>query len=245
MDTKSLKNAFLDALFPVFCLSCRKEGEWLCENCLAQTEIPDFQVCPACEKQITDKGFLCRTCRNVKNSALDGLIVSVSYENPAVKKLIHTFKYRFVPDIAGPLSNLVVKVLIRNDSLLPDLVVPVPLHVKRLRWRGFNQSRLLAEQMSLKLAPPMKLEVSDLLERQRHSRPQMEIKNHQERLQNVRDIFFLARDADCEKIRDKKILLVDDICTTGATLRECAKVLKSAGAKKVFAAVVARQTLKK
>lgn len=91
----------------------------------------------------------------------------------------------------------------------------------------------------------MEIEILDILERRRNNRPQMSIKNRKDRLQNVRDIFAFGPGADTAKIKSKTVLLVDDIATTGATLEECAKVLKSAGARKVFAAVVARQSLKK
>lgn len=242
---KSAKIALLDALFPIFCLSCQKEGEWLCANCLAEMKILDFQVCPACEKNITDKGFLCPVCREARKSRLDGLIAAVSYEDPALKKLVHNFKYRFVSDISRLLGKLILKALVRNDFPLPDLILPVPLHPRRLRWRGFNQSLLIARYISGELAPLMAIEIPDILERQKYNQPQMNVKNYKERLKNVKNIFALKRDANPDLIKNKNILLIDDIATTGATLEECAKVLKSAGAKKVFAAVAARQSVKK
>ena len=241
---RSLKNVALDSLFPIFCLSCRKEGFWLCENCLAEMKILDFQVCPACEDSITDKGFLCFACRETRKLHLDGLIAAVSYENPAARKMVHNFKYRFVSDISEPLAKLICRALIRNDAALPDFIIPVPLHPKRLRWRGFNQSLLLAKHISDKLAPLMEIEILDILQRKKFNRPQMQIKNYQERLKNMQNIFALLPDTNLDLIKNKNILLIDDIATTGATLEECAKVLKSAGAKKVFAAVVARQSLK-
>ncbi len=242
---RRLKRAILDALFPIFCAACREEGAWMCKRCLNEMKIADFQVCPVCEDAATDKGYLCRTCRNGRKSSLDGLIAAVSYKNPAIRKLVHNFKYCFVADISEPLAALISRVLIRNDFSLPDALIPVPLHAKRLRWRGFNQSLLLAEQISGEIAPLMKIEVLDWLERKKYNRPQMKIKNYRERLRNVKDIFVLKPDADPAGVRNKTVLLVDDIATTGATLEQCAKVLKSAGARKVFAAVVARQSLKK
>jgi len=242
---KPLKKAILDALFPIFCLSCGKEGFWFCDSCAAQTKILDFQVCPACENFITDKGFLCSACREAQKSSLDSLITAVSYEDLPPKKLVHNFKYRFVGDISLILAKFICQALIRNDFPLPDFLVPVPLHPKRLRWRGFNQSFLLASRISEELAPLTGVEILDILERKKFNRPQMQIQSYQERLQNMHNIFGLKTDTSSDLIKNKKILLIDDIATTGATLEECAKVLKIAGAKKVFAAVVARQTLKK
>ena len=245
VGVKLLKKAILDSLFPLFCLKCREEGSWLCEICLGETKILDFQVCPACEKNITDKGLLCFSCRDSGKSRLDGLIAAVSYEDPVLKKLVHNFKYRFIGDISLPLAKLVAKALVRNDFPLPNLIVPVPLHPKRLRWRGFNQSLLLAAHISEEIAPLLKMEVSDILERKKYNQPQMNVKNYQQRLRNVQNIFGLKSDIHLDVIKNKHILLIDDIATTGATLEQCAKVLKSAGAKKVSAAVVARQSVQK
>lgn len=194
---------------------------------------------------MTDKGFLCPSCREAKKLHLDSLIAAASYEDPVIKKLVHNFKYRFVRDISPLLAKLICKAFIRNDIALPDFLVPVPLHPKRLRWRGFNQSFLLAAHISEELAPLMEMEILNILERKKYNRPQAEIKNRQERLRNVRNIFAVGSGANPYAIKGKTILLIDDIATTGATLEECAKVLKLFGAKKVFAAVVARQTMKK
>lgn len=240
-----MKRAVLDSLFPVFCFSCGKEGAWLCESCLAEIKILDFQVCPACEKNITDKGFLCFSCRDARKSNLDALISAVSYEDPTLKKLVHNFKYRFIGDISLPLAKLVAIALVRNDFPLPDIIVPVPLHPRRLRWRGFNQSLLLAERIAEEIAPLLNIEVLDILERKRYSRPQMSLKDYQERLRNVQNTFEPKPDIHPDTIKNKNILLIDDVATTGATLEQCAKVLKSAGARKVSAAVVARQTIRK
>jgi len=241
---RKVKNTFLDALFPIFCLSCKKESFWLCEECLNQTKLLDFQICPACEDILTEKGSLCRACSTCRKSNIASLVAAVSYEDPNIKKLVHNFKYRFVSDISKPLAKLISKALVQNDIALPDLLVPVPLHPKRLRWRGFNQSFLLASCISEEIAPLTGIKILDILERKRFNRPQMQIKDYQERLQNMQNIFALNKNIDKNIIKDKRLMLIDDIATTGATLEECAKVLKQFGAKKVFAAVVARQSFR-
>jgi ComF family protein len=240
-----LKNTVLDALFPIFCLSCGKEGFWLCKECLNRTKLLDFQVCPVCEDTVTEKGGLCHTCHASRKSNLDSLVSAVSYEDLSLKKLVHNLKYRFAGDISQPLAKLISRALIQNDIALPDFLVPVPLHPRRLRWRGFNQSFLLASGISEELAPLTGIEILDILERKKFNRPQMQIKNYQERLQNIHDIFALNKNIDENIIKNKRLMLVDDIATTGATLEECAKILKQFGAKKVFSAVVARQSFKK
>jgi ComF family protein len=238
----SVKKFILDALFPVSCLGCQKEGFWLCPACFAQIKILDFQLCPVCEKNITENGSLCPNCRTSRKSFLDSIVVAVSYENPVIKKLVYNLKYRFIARSADPLSELMAKVLLRNDLPIPDLIVPVPLHPRRLRWRGFNQSRLLAENISKNLAPLLKIEVEDILRRNRNNKAQMKIKSYQQRLQNIQNIFSFDAQFSKDILKNKEVLLVDDVATTGATLEECAKVLKKNGAKKVYGAVIARQT---
>lgn len=240
---KKCKIFFLNTLFPINCLSCEKENFWLCQRCAERIKLREFQVCPLCECQITPAGILCPLCRSKKESFLDSLIAATSYEIPAVKQLIHIFKYRFVADASKYLALLMQKAAIRNDLLLPDTIAPIPLHPRRHRWRGYNQSELLAQELAENLAIPLKIPVLDILERKKFNLPQMEIKNYRARLENVRNIFTLKNES-AAKIKNKKVLLVDDIATTGATLQECAKVLKAHGAKKVMAIVVARQTIK-
>jgi ComF family protein len=116
-----------------------------------------------------------------------------------------------------------------------DVAIPVPLHKKRLRQRGFNQSLLLAHGVSERFMIPLNY---DNLIRSRYTRPQVELSGI-ERAENVRGAFNLLRPAE---ICEKKILLIDDVFTTGATMNECAKVLKDAGASTVTVLTLARTT---
>lgn len=236
------KKIALDVLFPVSCFSCGAPDQWLCRECNSRIPIFEDQVCPVCEQVWIPSGNLCFHCKKQRKPRLDSLIVAVSYKNPLVRLLISVFKYRFIADLAGPLGNLITKSAMQNDLPVPDFVVPVPLHPRRLRWRGFNQSRLLAEKIRNDIAPPLEIEVLEIIERKKFNQPQMGIKKYSSRLKNVEGIFSMKE--KYPNLANKKILLIDDVATTGATLEECAKVLKSAGAKKVFAAVIARQTLK-
>lgn len=238
------KKFILDTLFPISCLGCQKESFWLCSDCFSQIKILDFQLCPVCEKNITEKGALCPDCKEARKSSLDSIVAAVSYENQAVKKLIYNLKYRFISDSSEPLSEWMTKALLRNDLPIPDLIVPIPLHPRRLRWRGYNQSQLLAENISKNLAPMLNIEVKDILKRDKNNKAQMKIKNYRERLQNIQDIFSFDARFGQNILKNKEILLIDDIATTGATLQECAKILKENGAKKVYGAVIARQTIK-
>ena len=239
-----IKKIVLDTLFPIVCLGCQKNDLWLCEECFEKIPLLGSQVCPACEREFSLSGFLCRNCQMRRKSHLDALISAVSYDNPTVKKMVYNFKYRFASGFSVPLARLETKALFLHNIPLPRAIIPVPLHPRRLRWRGFNQALLIAGNISKKIAPPIQIPVLDILERRKYNKPQMEIGNYGDRLENVRDIFGIKSGADLENIRGRIVYLVDDIATTGATLEECAKVLKQAGAKKVFAVVIARQTLK-
>jgi len=244
----SAKTAILDTLFPISCLSCQKPDVWLCDQCLKKIEILPSQVCPYCEKNICEAGHICLPCKiafskNNRPIPLDNLIVATSYKKNNIAHLIHLYKYNFVQDLSTSLAQLLVWAIIKNNLPLPDIIVPVPLHPRRLRWRGFNQAELLAKYVSQNLIPSFPIPVfSDLILRKKYSTPQMKIKNYQQRQKNIAGIFVCSNNSQI--LKDKTVLLIDDICTTGATMFECAKALKQSGACSVFGAVIARQELK-
>lgn len=246
------KNFILDILFPVSCISCGKENTWLCEDCLSQISPKREQVCPVCEKNITPDGRVCFFCR--KKSALNGLLVAASYQNKTVAEAVHYYKYRFVEDLHVPLGEILIRAYFDSQLPVPDLIIPVPLHKRRLRYRGFNQAEILAQHLGRNLAPGFEVPImGNLLIRSRYTRPQMEIKNYTRRRSNIQNAFKIkTSDINCDRnlyqtekdpLNNKSILLVDDIATTGSTIFECAKVLKQNGAKEVFGVVVARQEI--
>jgi ComF family protein len=245
-----LQTLILDILFPIACIGCGKNDTWLCDKCLEKIELLSFQVCPKCENSITEYGQTCRSCR--LSFALDSLVVTARYLDNNLNKLIHLYKYRFVEDLHIPLGKILVKAILQSNLPLPDLILSIPLHSRRLRWRGFNQSELLAEYISQNLTPGLEIPVGKkLLTRKRSTPPQMKIKKYQERLDNLQNAFEIKNIAKASlgdlaptvSLRGKTILLIDDVATTGTTLLECAKILKLNGAKKVFSAVLARQEM--
>lgn len=248
MQNFKIKKIILDTLFPIFCLSCQKQDVWLCKECQKKIEIIFPQVCPYCEKVSSSAGAICPDCQNRfwrKNKIipLDNLIAAVRYNKNSISRAVYAFKYNFVEDLSAPLSDLIIQALFKNNLPVPDIIIPVPLHKRRLRWRGFNQAELLAKHIGENLAPGFSIPVfSDLIVRQKFTPPQMKIKNYQERQKNLQDAFVLNSKENFN-FNKKNILLIDDICTTGSTLLECAKILKSAGAKKICAAVIARQEM--
>lgn len=156
-----------------------------------------------------------------------------------VKKAIKKLKYKFVSDLSEELVNLFLS-FCGEDKTFSDfclkprvVLVPVPLHPKRLKWRGFNQAELLGELISqglgLEFAPHLLLRV-------KNTKPQVEL-DKKERQRNVRNAFRANLKFE---IKNLKIILFDDVWTTGATLKEAAKVLKRKGAKKVWGLTLAR-----
>lgn len=238
-----IKNLVLDTLFPISCIGCGKPDEWLCGDCLNQIPLPIDNVCPLCEKSITPNGYTCFHCK--KKYSLDGLLVSASYQNKLLARAAHLYKYRFIESLSGPLGKIMLKALLSSGLSLPDLILPVPLHKRRLRYRGFNQSELLARRLGENISPGFPIPfLIDLLIRKRYTSPQMKIKNYSRRKNNIKGAFDVDKKA-IKIIKDKRILLVDDIATTGATIFECAETLKRKGAREVFAIVLARQEFKK
>ena len=236
---KATKNIILDTLFPISCISCNKPDEWLCESCLNKIPLKRDQVCPYCEKMITPNGYACFGCK--EKYSLDGLLVASSYQDKIISKAIHLYKYRFAEELSSSLGDILLRSIQNSELPLPDMIIPVPLHKRRLRQRGFNQSELLAEYVSEKITPgfPIPLE-NNLLERFRYTHPQMEIKNQIARRKNIENAFRVSKE-NTKKIKDKRILIIDDVTTTGATIFECAKTLKKSGAKEVFGLVIARK----
>jgi len=163
---------------------------------------------------------------------IDGIRSVFRFEG-AVRQAILQFKYKNVKAMATPLAQLMGKYL-RAHPLPADALVPVPLHPRRLRERGYNQSSLLAGELSKLTALPV---AEKSLVRLKNTPPQTRTKSAAERQRNIARA-FACRD---RRLRGKHILLIDDVCTSGATLNACAVALKTAGAASVWGLTVARE----
>ena len=150
-----------------------------------------------------------------------------------MRQTIHQLKYRNLRALAEPLAKLLQDYLITNP-VPGEVLVPVPLHRKRLRERGYNQSKLLAKELGKLTSLPV---VDDCLIRERHASPQAGTSTVDQRRRNVIDA-FTCRD---HRLQDKQVLLIDDVSTSGATLDACAAALKAAGATSVWGLVLARE----
>jgi len=230
--SKRLLDFTINLLFPKFCLGCKKEGFWLCPDCQKSIEIFDSFYCPVCKKRLPD-GKICEDCR--RKTKLFRFFAAAPYDNNLTKELIHKLKYSFVKDISKDLAIPIVNFLKSlNSDFSEFLIIPVPLHKSRLRWRGFNQANEIAKEISKFLKIPL---ISNNLVKIKSTKPQVEISDSQKRKENVQGAF---RVKNPKIFAGKKIILVDDIYTTGSTMEECAKVLKRAGAKEIRGIVVAR-----
>ncbi len=238
MELKSLKsncskifNFLLSAIVPKRCIGCSKFDTWLCDYCHTTLPILTEQHCPICKKVTTPLGQVCLNCAT--HTSLDSVFVISSFDSIILKDLIHHFKYKFIEEISEPLGLLIAQGLTNSHIPSPDLIIPIPLHKRRLRWRGFNQSELLAK--SIELTIPID---TTSLTRKKYTTSQVKVKSRKKRIDNIKGAFCVT---EPEKIKGKSILLIDDVITTGSTIDECAKVLKNAGAKKVNALVLVRE----
>lgn len=251
------RDFILDLIFPKECLGCGLEGVWLCEKCLFKIPLNTKLYCLGCGRP-TDYGQICAHCR--PRFSLDGIWVAGNYDNEILANLIKNFKYHFARDIKNILS-IFTSSLLRNllsrqtflasftpgektekkeknlPAVLADwpnniILIPIPLHKIRQRWRGFNQAAELAK----KIGENFNLTVlENQLIRIKRKKPQAKLKK-EARFKNIRGCFRWQG----ENLNQANIILVDDIATTGATLNEAAKILKQAGAGEVWGLVVAK-----
>lgn len=219
----------LDILFPIECLGCGGEGIWLCDTCRARIPAMSENRCPACKK-FSAAGEIHVFCR--RHSSLDGVLAAADYESFLVRKLITTLKYNSVRELAEPIGLLMAHKAREHPFFIEEnwLLVPVPLHRRRFLERGFNQAELFCQVIARNAA----LSPVGALSRVSERPPQATL-HEADRLVNIKNIFRAEEDI----VRSKKIILVDDVYTTGATMRECARVLKSAGAREVWGLVAA------
>lgn len=231
------KDFVLDLFFPKECLGCQKEGRYLCGECLEQIELNKDFYCALC-KQKSTYGLVCPSCR--QNTVIKAIWVAADYNNKLLQDLIHALKYQYIEGISESLAALVLEYLRQTDLLrhfeinpAHTIIVPVPLHRKRILTRGFNQSELISDNIGKILI----FEKVNLLKRIKNTETQINLKRL-ERQQNVTEAFNLS---NIPFDITKKVILVDDVVTTGSTLKECASVLANAGFKEIYGLVIAQR----
>lgn len=235
-----LKNIILNTIYPQFCLNCNKEGSVICTDCLSLIEISEYTFCPFCNipQRVSRKG----TCNSHQNKSLNGLFSACEYNQPILKKLIYNFKYSLLLKTLSPyLAYLIIAhfVTSKNQQIFNSgentIFVPMPIHKSKKRTRGFNQSELIARDLSSVLNIPTE---TNILIKTKKTQSQTKL-TKEERLQNVKNAF---KATNSELINQKIIFLVDDVFTTGSTMKEAARVLKKSGALQVWGITVARES---
>ena len=236
LNYQKIKGNILDIIFPKYCINCKKEGEYLCQDCEALVELLEYRFC-LCEKPTRLVGDeRCRKCS--RTHQLKGLYFATPYQNNLAKTLLHLFKYEpFARDLSRTIASIIInhfQLLGKKKEEFADFILlPVPLAKRRLRWRGFNQSEEIGKWLADFLNIPI---VNDALIKTRNTIPQIQLSG-QERKENIKGAFFVLNK---EIIIGKKVLLIDDVYTTGATMEECVKTLKESGAKEIWGVVAAR-----
>lgn len=239
----------LDFIFPAECQYCRQfVGDdrvvLFCRTCWETISIIDDSVCPGCGRAYpSSSGFgntsqlLCGACR-IPPLFFDRVCIATEYEH-VVKTAIHEFKFSKKIGLGYPLTQFLIRALPDDfDRETYHAVLPVPLHPFRQRQRGYNQSAILARYLAQHLRLPL---VLNHLRRIRPTDEQALLKGRKARQENVKDAFQVVEPA---ALKEKNVVLVDDVMTTGATVNECAKALKGAGVKLVWVVALSRPVLR-
>lgn len=225
-----MKEKLLELIFPPRCAVCgevltmEERKGFLCRKCARHIPFIPPDICPHCGGETDTAGF-CDAC--LKSFAFQRACAAFPYET--VRYVIHLFKYDGGKKLGEGLGRLMAEYLLQyHEELLTetDVILSVPLHRKKEKNRGFNQTHILCEKIAEGTGIPF---LREGLERKRNTAAQSTLNSPEERRHNLRDAFGATRD-----FTDKRVLLVDDIFTTGSTCNECAKVLYRAGAKAVY-----------
>src|SRR5437016_3369943 len=231
-------HAIVSLLYPPVCTVCATvigPGEYLCRGCEEKATRIVAPFCARCSEPFEGAIIGQFTCANCAHRTIHFDVAVAAYRSRGiVREIIHDFKYGrqiYLRHLVAPwLCAALDDERLRGRRL--DVIVPVPLHPTRQRERGFNQASLLAKLLSTEISVPSK----PLLERIRYTTTQTAL-DRAERIENLHNAFRLRKTAN---VRDLRVLLIDDVLTTGSTLSECARVLKRAGAISVHAVTAAR-----
>lgn len=237
-------DGWLDWLYPPRCRACRgriagSDAQCFCAACLAHVQPVGHPMCNRCGRPYPDAAgddHLCGVCLDhpPRFAAARAWACYPREDDHPLRAVVQKFKYGRKVSLGKPLGRLIAHGCAEFLAAVPaDLIVPVPLHPKRLRWRGFNQSLILGQAVSRAYAMPIDPFV---LQRRRETAAQTQLAED-ERRRNVRGAFALNPERSVE---GRCVLLIDDVYTSGATVNECSRTLKQGGAKEVYVLTLAR-----
>ncbi len=242
MPFQIVKHFLLDALqtfFPMDCPVCGNPSMdgvpgTLCAECLSQIAFVHPPYCPGCGGELTGIMEMCPACLKAETMRPWEKAFSIYRMNGFGRELVHRYKYRNQPELARALGHLA---MVHSGELLRagnfDFIVPAPLHWFRYMQRGYNQSELLAQMIGKEIQVP----VLNALRRVKWTHQQAHL-SQKERILNLKSAFCVKR---MTNIKNRAILLTDDVLTTGATLAEASNALLEAGASRVCVLVIARR----
>ncbi len=221
--------AALNIVYPQRCLGCGREGELICASCQSKLPRLSAPLCPKCGRPQAS-GIVCSDCVS-RQTSINGVRAPFRFEALA-RESVHQLKYKNLRSLAGLMADLMADYLL-GAALPVNTLAGVPLHPKRLKERGYNQSALLAAGLAVRLGLPV--DCSSLV-RCKYILPQARTTSAAERRRNLRGAF------GCRPLTPgRQILLIDDVATSGATLDACAEAAKAAGAESVWGLVFARE----
>ena len=219
-----------DYFFPKSCFNCHKEGMWICESCKNSLFFVDARYCPFCH-ELTDLFDVCERCQQKTN--IKKAFSLFKYGDPLVQKLIKNLKYRYLEDIIFDLEPLIKKFFFKYKSLISidsAVLIPVPLRKYKRCERGFNQ----AESIAGVLGAILNLKIDNkLIQKCRLTKNQAEV-DLKERHLNIKGAFELCHNPP------KKIIIVDDVLTSGSTVKEIAYILSAGGVENIQVITLAR-----
>jgi len=223
-----------DLFFPKFCLGCGYIGVYLCVSCQNKLKPIKQDVCLYCRKPSLF-GLTHPNC--LKKLNIDGLL-TLYYYNPILKKIIKNIKYRLATEVWQEFSRIIKSEAIEKLGFYrrfsSDFIIqPIPLIKNKYNERGFNQAKIISVFFQKFINYP----IVNLLVRKKEALSQAQLESLGKRRQNVRGVFQVV---DKKNLNDKMVILVDDVLTTGSTVKEAARVLKEAGAKKIYALALAK-----
>ncbi|OGY39350.1 MAG: hypothetical protein A2418_01635 [Candidatus Brennerbacteria bacterium RIFOXYC1_FULL_41_11] len=244
--SREFLNSLLDFFFPVSCFFCHQPKNKntnpagvICVDCEAKIDLNAWIFCPICNKKITTERTKTDGCEKHR-TVICGLGAAANYNDPYLKPLILRYKYDFHEKFGDIFSDILFRYFenLKNQLGIEKnenwVVTFIPLSAKKERWRGFNQSKIIAKKFAQKTG----LNFITTLRRKNTQISQAHLKSKEKRLQNIKESFQIDPDIT---VKNLNVILIDDVCATGATLLEAGKILKKNGVKNIFGLVLARK----